>query len=302
MQIYLCATLKNIYCIIALTSHFYSYVIWIAFICMATKKNLNNFIIMRIANPLTLMSVVANISYLDVSVSFDGTNIHTSVCTKSTDRQGYLHYKSFHPIHIKKSIVCSQLIRYKRIRSDIFTFEQHAYNLFQHFLSRYNHFKLIVNELRKVCHRDHNYLFRYNHKTDTNNILNIHDFHPTIQKFNKDINYLWRNLAKNTSTGKLVKTPPIIAYRQPPTLRHILIHCNVNNTSTTLSGNFKSDTERYKICNSIDTRRSFTLPETRSIVKPGSLSCNSFNVVYLITCKNYCNGEGSYVGETSTKF
>ena len=39
-----------------------------------------------------------SIHYLDVSVSFDGTNILTSIYTKSTDRHGCLHYKGFHPI------------------------------------------------------------------------------------------------------------------------------------------------------------------------------------------------------------
>ena len=52
-----------------------------------------------------------------LSVSFDGTNIHTSICTKPIDRHGYLHYNSLSPIHIKKSIVYSQFIRYKRICS-----------------------------------------------------------------------------------------------------------------------------------------------------------------------------------------
>ena len=79
---------------------------------------------------LTLKSFATNIPYLDVSVSFDGTNIHTGIYTKSTDRHGYLHYKSFHPIHIKKSIVYSQFIRYKRICSDKFAFEYQASNIF----------------------------------------------------------------------------------------------------------------------------------------------------------------------------
>ena len=37
-----------------------------------------------------------------------------------------------------------------------------------------------------------------NHKTDTNNIPNIHDFHPTILKFNHDIKNVWRNFAENS--------------------------------------------------------------------------------------------------------
>ena len=131
---------------------------------------------------LTLTSSATNIPYLVVSVSFDGTNIHTSIYTKSTDR----HYKSIRPMHIKKSIVYSQFIRYKRICSDKFIFEYQASKLLQHFLSKDYPFKLIYNEFRKVCHIDRNNLLKYSHKTDTNNIPNIHDFHPTFQQFNQD--------------------------------------------------------------------------------------------------------------------
>ena len=146
---------------------------------------------------LTSTSSSTNIPYLDVSASFDGTKIHTSLYTKSTDRHGYLHYKSFHPIHIKKSIVYSQFIGYKRICSDKFTFEYQASNIFQHFLSKDYPFKLISDELRKVCHIDRNNLPKYSHKTDTKNIPNIHDFHPTFQQFNQDLKNVWRNLAEN---------------------------------------------------------------------------------------------------------
>ena len=39
-----------------------------------------------------------------------------------------------------------------------------------------------------------------------------------------------------------------------------------------------------------------------SIVKQGSFSCNSSNVVYSLTCNKCINGEGNYIGETSRKF
>ena len=129
---------------------------------------------------LTLTSSATNIPYLDVSVSFDGTNIHTSIYTKSTVINGCLHYKSFHPIHIKKSIVYSQFIRYKCICSDKFTFEYQASNIFQNILIKDYPFKLIYAEFRNVCHIDRNNSLKYSHKTDTKNIPNIHDFHPTI--------------------------------------------------------------------------------------------------------------------------
>ena len=251
---------------------------------------------------LTLKSSATNISYLDVSVSFDGTNIHTSIYKKSTDRHGCLHYKSFQLIHIKKRIVCSQFIGYKRICSDKFTFEYQASNVLRHYLNKDYPLKLIYNEFIEVSHIDRNNLLKYSHRTDTNNILNIHDFHTAIKKFNQVIQNVWRNYAENPSTGKHFMAPPIIAYSQPPNHKCILIHRKVNNTATTLQGDFKCETKRCQICNLIDTRPSPTLPGTTSIAKPGSFSCNSSIVVCLVTCNECRIGEGNYKAETSTKF
>ena len=116
---------------------------------------------------LTLTSSAFYIPKIDVSVSFDGTNIHTSIFAKSTDRYGYLHYKCFHPIHIKKSIVYSQFIRYERICSDKLTFEYHASDIFQHFLSKDYPLKLIYRQFIKVYLIDRNNLLNNSHETDT---------------------------------------------------------------------------------------------------------------------------------------
>ena len=99
-----------------------------------------------------------------------------------------------------------------------------------------------------------------------------------------------------------VRRLPVCNNRQPLNPKRILIHSKVSNTTTTLQGNSKCDDKRCQICDLIDTRPCLTLPGTTSIVKPGSFSCNSSNVVYLISCNKCLIGEGNYIGETSTKF
>ena len=128
---------------------------------------------------LTLTSSATNIPYLDVFVSFDGTNMHTSIYTISTDGHGYLHHKSFHPIHIKKSMLYSQFIRYKRICPDKFTFEYQASNIFQHFINRDYPRKLIYNEFRNVCHIDRNNLLKNTHRA----ILTLQKMHQKEKFF-----------------------------------------------------------------------------------------------------------------------
>ena len=152
-----------------------------------------------------------------------------------------------HPIHINKSILYFQFIGYKRICSDKLTFEHQTSNIFQHFLCKDYPFKLIYYEFRKVRHINRNNLLKYSHKIDKNNIPNINNFHPTIQKLHRDAQNVWRNIAENPSSGKLFEAPPIIVYRQPPNIKYVFIRSRVNNTTTTSLGISKCVAKRCQI-------------------------------------------------------
>ena len=64
-----------------------------------------------------------SLPFLDVLVGVTDTGIKTSLYRKPTDRPTYLAYCSFHPHNIKSSIVFRQLLRLKRICSDISDYE-----------------------------------------------------------------------------------------------------------------------------------------------------------------------------------
>lgn len=59
------------------------------------------------------------IPFLDVLVQIEGDEIKTNVYTKSTDRNNYLHFKSFHQASLKKHLPFSQFISLKRITSNV---------------------------------------------------------------------------------------------------------------------------------------------------------------------------------------
>ena len=84
---------------------------------------------------------------------------------------------------------------------------------------------------------------------------------------------------ENPSTGNLLKTPSIIAYRQPPNLKHILIHSKVSNTTTTLQGNSKCDEKRCQICNLIDTDHVLHYRELHQL-----LNLDHFHATHLMLC------------------
>ena len=76
-----------------------------------------------------------SLPFMDVLVGVTETGIKTSLYRKPTDRPTYLTYCSFHPHHIKSSIVFSQLLRLKRICSIISDYEHEAKILTQSLLS-----------------------------------------------------------------------------------------------------------------------------------------------------------------------
>ena len=48
-----------------------------------------------------------SVSFLDLNIKLEGENIKTDMYCKPMDRYQYLHYKSTHPLHSKRSIVYS---------------------------------------------------------------------------------------------------------------------------------------------------------------------------------------------------
>ena len=65
------------------------------------------------------------ISFLDLKVNFNEGKISTYLHTKFTERHQYLHSTSSHPNHSKRSTVCSQGLRVKKINSEKEVFEGH---------------------------------------------------------------------------------------------------------------------------------------------------------------------------------
>ena len=94
-----------------------------------------------------------------------------------------------------------------------------------------------------------------------------------------------------------------MAFRQPKNLQDYLVHVKlrplcVSNRAN--RGTVHSRSARCDVCNYVVPSSRFTSHTTkRSYTINYQLDCNSYNVVYLITCK-VCRLQ--YVGSTSTKF
>ena len=154
-----------------------------------------------------------SLPFLDVLVSVTETGIKTSLYRKPTDRPTYLMYCSFHPHHIKSSIVFSQLLRLKRICSDISDYEHEVKILTQSLLSRGYPYKLISKQINHASHIVRtNSLTRYSNKnTNEKRITFITQFHPSIATFMKNVNKDWLNIRTDNRFNNKLSNPIIHA-------------------------------------------------------------------------------------------
>ena len=93
-----------------------------------------------------------SLPFLDVHVCVTDTGIKTSLYRKPTDRPTYLIYRSFHPHHIKSSIVFIQLQRFKRIYSHFSDYEHQIKIITQSLLPRGFPYKLISEQINCASH------------------------------------------------------------------------------------------------------------------------------------------------------
>ena len=91
-----------------------------------------------------------NLSFLDISLIISEERITTSVHYKPTDTHGYLHHSSSHPLHCKKSIPYSQLLRIRCQCSVERDFQQKAHEMCTFFEKRGYSPTLLEGDLQRV--------------------------------------------------------------------------------------------------------------------------------------------------------
>ena len=91
-----------------------------------------------------------DIFFLGLKVKLLDGKISTDLFVKSTDRHQSLHYTSLHPEYTKSSIVFSQALNVRRIRSYESDFVRHLRNMKSWFSERRYPSSLVESETKKV--------------------------------------------------------------------------------------------------------------------------------------------------------
>ena len=234
-------------------------------------------------------------NFLDSTASIVNGKIVTKVYRKPTDSFTFLHPQSFHPPHTKSSIVYSQAIRYSKLCSEEQVRNEEIKNLHNAFqMSGYKEHDIQVN-ITKAMEKPRDELLKYKIKHKTDRVPMVLTFNPQLNKIKKIAKSLQHVIDDDPFTKSLFPSPPVMAYRQPPSLKKILVKSKL--TPAPEPGTFKCDKARCKTCPSIYNAGKINITNTGATFEPkGNFNCGSFGVIYLITC-NKCPGV-HYIGET----
>ena len=245
-----------------------------------------------------------SIAYLDTLCEIKGGKIITDLYRKPTDKNQYLLTSSCHPIECFKSIPFSLALRIVRICSETQARDNRLKELKEMLLARDYTPGIIdaaIAKARAIPRQEA--LKRVTRQTVNQRPKFVVSYDPRLPSIPNITQRHWRSMVSQDPYLKSVfPSPPLIAYRRQRNIRESLIKAKVYPQNTRdkryLPGMKKCG--KCLICNYIKEGkfilgRSFTW----KIVK--SLSCNSFNVVYMIECqKERCRQR--YIGVTQRAF
>ena len=225
------------------------------------------------------------VSFLDVRIKINNGTISSSLYKKNTDNHRNHHCTSSHPMHMKNSIICSQLLRYERICSDKKDFIKHSKELVTHYLQIGYPMKFILRQWDKVVNEHRAFLFTNREKTIDNHNPLVQTYHPTIVSTNGSVIKEWKLYSNINSAKHLFCNSPVCAYRQPPNINRMLVKSKLSRIPT-LVGNSKCMKPRCHVCDMLDTLNKLQIPGTSSTIQPRNNNCDSCNFIYLLMRTN----------------
>lgn len=268
----------------------------IFFIWTHPRKDLDTFMVsLNRHHPTILFTHEINaetIHFLDTTIikTKDGI-LQSTLYTKPTDANLYLHYSSCHPNHQKRNIPLGQALRIRRICSTLAEFDRHCRNLLRNFLMRGYPRPLLETAILKARNTDRSNLLL----TDTGPSQNIIPFIITFNPKLPPISSIFKE-----HEGILRQKPSpyhrlTVAFRRPPNLKNCLVRTDINFVRPDIGS--KPCGKPCSICRYMTTSTTVTSHSNQKTVRiHHSINCNTYSAIYVIQCKQ-CHKQ--YVGQTS---
>ena len=262
------------------------------------RETLNKFIddFNGINESTTLTAEISETSqnFLDTNTRIVDGRLATTVYRKPTDSFTFLHPQSFHPPHTTNSIVYSQALRYNRLCSEPASKEIETKKLTEAFLKCGYKQKQIDDNVKKATDIPRDQLLEYRNKTPSDRVPLVVTFNPQLSRIKKIYKSVQHIIDEDPVTKAIFPSPPIIAYRQPPSLKNILVKSKL--APEPEPGTFQCGKARCLTCPSITNEKPLIGGAQTTFQPTGNFNCGSYGVIYLISC-DICPGV-KYIGET----
>ena len=240
-----------------------------------------------------------SVNFLDVEVRFNGTAISTSLYSKPTDAHMYLNTTSNHPSYVIRNIPKGQLIRIRRICSNLADYKYHAEVLSKFLVKRGYDPKTLADITEVVSKMDRTELLKDKErkKKDPQTIF-VAEWHPALARLPSILKQHYHLLSSDPTLEKIFPAEPTVAFRRARSLRNKLVRTDIlprkidpHNRSTEKCG------KGCKICTSLLTSavvKNNKKPKASSKIQDYG-NCKSKNLIYAVKCKK-C--DMLYVGQT----
>ena len=236
-------------------------------------------------------------NFLDTKSTLKDECVQIDLHTKPTDSHQYLLPTSCHPKHITNNIPKGLAIRVKRICSSANTCNRRLKELRGHLRKRGYKKRTIDRAFEATSNMERGELLHYREKKKNSRVPFVATYHPDAPYIEGIIAKHWSLIEDSEELKRVFTQRPIVAYRRPQNLRDLLVRARVDTEPKQPPGTSKCQTRTCQICRGlmpITTTFTGTVSGTRHPIKQ-PLSCNSVNVIYLITCQK-CGIQ--YIGET----
>jgi hypothetical protein len=251
------------------------------------------------------------IDFLDTTVSITPSNtLSTRIFRKETDRNAYLHFKSYHPKRQKENIPYGQFLRAKKICSNAQHAEITMTEMKSKFLDRGYPVSNIDEQLVKAMSIDRGTLLTEKDPTTRGRRIPFTTtFNKNLPDINSTINKHWHLLQTNTKVAESFNEKPMVAFRRNKNLRELIGQTHLSGNKKILPLNKKKTGSsraclnhgNNQCCKHMTSTKTFQSHITKENFKiKHHLNCRSRNVVYLgycILCKR-----SQYVGKSEPPF
>ena len=250
------------------------------------------------------------VNFLDTTVHINNDgSLHTDLYCKPTDAHNYLSYNSAHPEHTKKSLPYSQLLRVRRICTNLSDFDRNAVMLAGHFHRRGYPDDIIEKAIIDVRRKDRHSLLHPPPKDECNQpsenlfLVTTHIVgHNPLKDIVKEN---WNLLGRTHTTQPIFMNNITFGQRRNKNLKDMLVHAALPQTPARPIP--KPGARPLHSCPRLNCRYCSHLDKSGEIISSSTgrtyysrmkISCQSNNLIYCLTCTK-CNVQ--YVGQTKNR-